>query len=158
MDSKDLEHLFFCRFACLLLAADFQFTVTNMYLMSSLARNQQSTAGGIMQTATRISTSVGLGIARSHIPGPFRGHHITTPACHSAPLRAEWLILALSSQKRGHTFHAFNPLVHIPKGKDIASAAVQLIKERDALGPKAQSRLDNTFLQAATTLLQTRTA
>jgi hypothetical protein len=42
-----------------------------------------------------------------------------------------------------------------PKGKDIASAAVQLIEERDALGPEAQSRLDNTFLQAATAMLQT---
>jgi hypothetical protein len=42
-----------------------------------------------------------------------------------------------------------------PKGKDIASAAVQLIEGRDTLGPEAQSRLDNTFLQAATTMLQT---
>ena len=33
--------------------------------------------------------------------------------------------------------------------------AVQLIEGRDALGPEAQSRLDNTFLQAATTMLQT---
>jgi len=38
---------------------------------------------------------------------------------------------------------------------DIASAAVQLIEGRDALGPEAQSRLDNTFLQTATTILQT---
>jgi hypothetical protein len=37
---------------------------------------------------------------------------------------------------------------------DIASAAVQLIEGRDALGPEAQSRLDNTFLQTATTILQ----
>jgi hypothetical protein len=29
-----------------------------------------------------------------------------------------------------------------------------LIKGRDALGPEAQSRLDNTFLQAATAMLQ----
>jgi hypothetical protein len=35
---------------------------------------------------------------------------------------------------------------------DIASAAVQLIEGRDALGPEAQSRLDNTFLQTATTI------
>jgi hypothetical protein len=42
-----------------------------------------------------------------------------------------------------------------PKGKDIASAAVQLIEAREALGPEAQSRLDNTFLQAATNMLQT---
>ena len=42
-----------------------------------------------------------------------------------------------------------------PKGKDIATAAVRLIEGRDALGPEAQSRLDNTFLQAATAMLQT---
>ena len=42
-------------------------------------------------------------------------------------------------------------LVLSPKGKDIASAAVQLIEGRYTLGPEAQSRLDNTFLQAATT-------
>jgi hypothetical protein len=30
-----------------------------------------------------------------------------------------------------------------------------LIEARDALGPEAQSRLDNTFLQAATIILQT---
>ena len=42
-----------------------------------------------------------------------------------------------------------------PKGKDIASAAVQLIEGRDALGPEAQSRFDSTFLQAATNMLQT---
>ena len=37
----------------------------------------------------------------------------------------------------------------------IASAAVQLIEGWDALGREAQSRLDNTFLQAATIMLQT---
>jgi hypothetical protein len=42
-----------------------------------------------------------------------------------------------------------------PKGKDIATAAVRLIEGPDAVGPEAQSRLDNTFLQAATTMLQT---
>jgi len=46
-------------------------------------------------------------------------------------------------------------LVLSPKGKDIASAAVQLIEGWDTLGPEAQSRLDNTFLQAATAMLQT---
>src|SRR3989440_2119574 len=41
-----------------------------------------------------------------------------------------------------------------PKGKDIADAALQLIQARDTLGPEAQSRLDNTFLQSANTMLQ----
>jgi hypothetical protein len=37
-------------------------------------------------------------------------------------------------------------LVLSPKGKDIATATVQLIKGRDALGPEAQLRLDNNVL------------
>ena len=41
------------------------------------------------------------------------------------------------------------------KEKDITSAAVQLIKGWDALKSEAQSRFDNTFLQAATAMLQT---
>jgi hypothetical protein len=36
----------------------------------------------------------------------------------------------------------------------MADAAVQLIRARDTLGPEAQSRLDNTFLQSANTMLQ----
>ena len=36
----------------------------------------------------------------------------------------------------------------------MADAAVQLIQARDILGPEAQSRLDNTFLQSANTMLQ----
>jgi hypothetical protein len=49
-------------------------------------------------------------------------------------------------------------LVLLPKGKDIASAAVQLIEGRDALGPEAQSRLDNTFLQSSYHYATDRTA
>ena len=41
-----------------------------------------------------------------------------------------------------------------PKGNDIAGIALQLIEARDAmLGPKAQSRLDNTFLQSTIVIL-----
>jgi hypothetical protein len=42
----------------------------------------------------------------------------------------------------------------IPHSSCSSSAAVQLIEARDALGPEAQSRLDNTFFQAATIMLQ----
>jgi hypothetical protein len=43
-----------------------------------------------------------------------------------------------------------------PKAKenDIAGAALQLIEARDDLGPEAQSRLDNTFIQTANTMLK----
>jgi hypothetical protein len=41
-----------------------------------------------------------------------------------------------------------------PKGKGMADAALHLIEARDTLGPEAQSRLDNTFLQSANTMLQ----
>lgn len=41
-----------------------------------------------------------------------------------------------------------------PKGNDIAGAALQLIEARDMLGPEAQSRLDNTFLQSVNVILQ----
>ena len=43
--------------------ADFEFTVTNMYVMSSLPREQQSVAGGLFNTVTRLSTNVGLGVS-----------------------------------------------------------------------------------------------
>jgi hypothetical protein len=41
------------------------------------------------------------------------------------------------------------------KGKDITTAAVQLIEERDVQEPETHSRLDNIFLEAATAMLQT---
>jgi hypothetical protein len=43
--------------------ADFEFTVTNMYVMSSLPSGEQSIAGGLFNTVTRLSTSIGLGIS-----------------------------------------------------------------------------------------------
>ncbi|KAL9107524.1 MAG: hypothetical protein Q9227_007626 [Pyrenula ochraceoflavens] len=52
-------------FPALLLAvvgADLEFTVTNMYVMSALPRENQSVAGGLFNTLTRLSTSVGLGV------------------------------------------------------------------------------------------------
>ena len=45
--------------------ADFEFTVTNMYVMSSLSPKQQSVAGGLFNTVTRLSATVGLGVQTS---------------------------------------------------------------------------------------------
>ena len=44
------------------IGADFTFTVVNMYVMSSLPTAQQSVAGGMFNTVTRLVSSVGLGI------------------------------------------------------------------------------------------------
>ncbi|KAL1390200.1 aminotriazole resistance protein [Phyllosticta capitalensis] len=43
--------------------ADFEFCVANMYVMSSLPPSQQSLAGGIFQTVTKLSLTVGLGVS-----------------------------------------------------------------------------------------------
>ncbi|KAG9246350.1 major facilitator superfamily protein [Calycina marina] len=47
------------------IGADLQFNVANMYVMSSLPPAQQSLAGGIFNTVTKIWTAVGLGITSS---------------------------------------------------------------------------------------------
>jgi MFS family permease len=47
------------------LSQDLEFTVTNMYVMSSLPSDQQSVAGGLFNTVTRLVATVGLGIQTS---------------------------------------------------------------------------------------------
>ncbi|KAF2207791.1 hypothetical protein CERZMDRAFT_50395 [Cercospora zeae-maydis SCOH1-5] len=47
----------------LVVGADLEFNVANMYVMSSMPPSQQSTAGGIFQTVTKLCMTVGLGIA-----------------------------------------------------------------------------------------------
>jgi MFS family permease len=49
--------------------ADFEFTVTNMYVMSSLPVAQQSIAGGLFNTIMRLSSSVGLSVATAVFNG-----------------------------------------------------------------------------------------
>lgn len=49
--------------------ADFEFTVTNMYVMSSLPVAQQSMAGGLFNTIMRLSSSMGLGISAAVFNG-----------------------------------------------------------------------------------------
>lgn len=45
--------------------ADIQFNVTNMYVMSSLPPSQQSIAGGIFNTVNKLCNNLGLGISTS---------------------------------------------------------------------------------------------
>ncbi|KAJ5504494.1 Major facilitator superfamily domain general substrate transporter [Penicillium fimorum] len=45
--------------------ADIQFNVTNMYVMSTLPPSQQSIAGGIFNTVNKLCSNLGLGIATS---------------------------------------------------------------------------------------------
>ncbi|KAJ5894507.1 hypothetical protein N7495_006198 [Penicillium taxi] len=45
--------------------ADIQFNITNMYVMSSLPKEQQSIAGGIFNTVNKFCNNLGLGIATS---------------------------------------------------------------------------------------------
>ncbi|ETI26121.1 hypothetical protein G647_02898 [Cladophialophora carrionii CBS 160.54] len=47
------------------LSQDLEFTVTNMYVMSALPSEQQSVAGGLFNTVTRLVATVGLGIQTS---------------------------------------------------------------------------------------------
>ncbi|MCJ1433734.1 hypothetical protein MMC27_003099 [Xylographa pallens] len=46
----------------MVIGADLEFNVANMYVMSALPAHQQSIAGGIFQTLTRLAMTVGLGI------------------------------------------------------------------------------------------------
>ncbi|KAK5263904.1 hypothetical protein LTR96_010779 [Exophiala xenobiotica] len=47
------------------LSQDLEFTVTNMYVMSSLSNDEQSVAGGLINTVIRLVATVGLGIQTS---------------------------------------------------------------------------------------------
>ncbi|EME48032.1 hypothetical protein DOTSEDRAFT_69834 [Dothistroma septosporum NZE10] len=55
--------LYFPALLLTVVGADLQFNVANMYVMSSMSSSQQSTAGGIFQTITRLCQTIGLGMA-----------------------------------------------------------------------------------------------
>jgi len=55
--------LFFPSFVLVVMGADFEFNVTNMYVMSTMSRSQQSVAGGLFQTVTRLCGTIGFGIS-----------------------------------------------------------------------------------------------
>jgi hypothetical protein len=46
----------------MVVGADLEFNVANMYVMSSMPPAQQSIAGGIFQTVTRLCMTIGFGI------------------------------------------------------------------------------------------------
>lgn len=52
----------FPAFILMVVGADLEFNVANMYVMSSLPPAQQSIAGGIFQTVTRLCMTIGFGI------------------------------------------------------------------------------------------------
>ncbi|KEF61443.1 uncharacterized protein A1O9_03009 [Exophiala aquamarina CBS 119918] len=57
--------LFFPAQLFAVLSQDLEFTVTNMYVMSSLPSDQQSVAGGLFNTVIRLAATVGIGIQTS---------------------------------------------------------------------------------------------
>jgi len=52
----------FPAFVLMVVGADLEFNVANMYVMSSLPPAQQSIAGGIFQTVTRLCMTIGFGV------------------------------------------------------------------------------------------------
>ncbi|KAK4550852.1 hypothetical protein LTR36_000432 [Oleoguttula mirabilis] len=55
--------LCFPAFLLLVIGADLEFNVANMYVMSSMPPSQQSIAGGIFQTVAKLSMTVGFSLA-----------------------------------------------------------------------------------------------
>lgn len=53
---------FFPGLTIMVVGADLEFNVTNMYVMSSMPATQQSAAAGIFQTVVRVSMTVGFGV------------------------------------------------------------------------------------------------
>jgi MFS family permease len=51
------------------IGVDLQFNVVNMYVMSSLSKEQQSVAGGLFQMVTRLCVTVGMGISTAIFDG-----------------------------------------------------------------------------------------
>ena len=47
------------------IGADFQFTVTNVYVLSSMPVEQQSVGGGVLVTMSRFASTIGLGVQTS---------------------------------------------------------------------------------------------
>lgn len=62
--SKNISYwaLFFPAQILAVMGADIAFCVTNLYVMSTLSPEQQSVAGGMFQTTTRLAGAVGLGV------------------------------------------------------------------------------------------------
>ena len=52
----------FPAFCVIVIGADLEFCVANMYVMTSLPPDQQGIAGGILQTITKLFTTIGFGV------------------------------------------------------------------------------------------------
>ncbi|KAK3115505.1 hypothetical protein LTR53_005081 [Teratosphaeriaceae sp. CCFEE 6253] len=63
-NKADSSYWAFCfpSFILLVMGADLEFNVANMYVMSSMPPSQQSIAGGIFQTVAKLCTTLGFGI------------------------------------------------------------------------------------------------
>jgi len=89
------------------LGADLQFNVVNMYVLSSMPRNQQSIAGGIFQTGFRLASAIGFGISTAIFNAvqkspPRSGYYADNPA---APYAASfWFAMASSAVSVGLCF------------------------------------------------------
>ncbi|KAK4580240.1 hypothetical protein LTR86_000443 [Recurvomyces mirabilis] len=61
----DSSYWAFCfpGFILMVVGADLEFNVANMYVMSSMPAHQQSVAGGIFQTVAKLCTTLGFGIS-----------------------------------------------------------------------------------------------
>ena len=61
----DSSYWAFCfpAFCIMVIGADLEFNVANMYVMSSIPAHQQSVAGGIFQTVAKLFMTLGFGIA-----------------------------------------------------------------------------------------------
>ncbi len=62
-DSSSYWAFCFPAFCLMVVGADFEFNVANMFVMSSMPPSKQSVASGIFQTVTKLCMTLGLGIA-----------------------------------------------------------------------------------------------
>ncbi|EGP83893.1 major facilitator superfamily transporter [Zymoseptoria tritici IPO323] len=62
-DGQEYWKFYFPGLLLVVVGADMEFNVTNMYVMSSMPPEQQSTAGGIFQTVTKLCMTIGLALA-----------------------------------------------------------------------------------------------
>lgn len=60
-ESSYWDYYFLALLLCVV-GADLEFTVTNMYVMSSLPSEQQSVAGALLNTMERLAATIGIGI------------------------------------------------------------------------------------------------
>ena len=75
----------FPSFLFMVVGADLEFNIANMYVMTSLPADQQGIAGGILQTCTRLFTTIGFGIITAIFDSvarhpSFKGYFSSSPS------------------------------------------------------------------------------